>query len=68
MKNIKQKEYRTFLSLGAIGSALERYADTDPRFKNRSSAARHLLTLGMQADKENREKALNEISKAKMAQ
>lgn len=61
-------EYRTFLSLGDTGRALEVYANTDPRFKNRSSAARHLISLGMIADKENREKALNNISTAKVAE
>lgn len=57
----KKEDYRTFLSLGDMGDKLESYAASDPRFKNRSAAAIHLLRLGMKADKRAREKALKSV-------
>lgn len=56
--NKKKDDYRTFLSLGEVGKQLETYQETDPRFKNRSEAARHLIPLGIKADRAKREKAL----------
>lgn len=60
-KPAKKEDGRTFLSLGDMGDKLESYADSDPRFKNRSSAAIHLLALGMKADRSAREKALKAV-------
>jgi len=58
----KQKNYKakSFLSLKELGPELETYAKTDPRFQYTSDAARHLITLGMKADKAARDKALRE--------
>lgn len=49
---------KSFLSLKELGPELEQYAQTDPRFQYVSDAARHLLRLGIKADKAQREKAL----------
>ncbi len=54
----KKKDYRTFLTLHETGDKLETYAGTDPRFTTRSECARHLIELGLKADKKAREKAL----------
>lgn len=57
-KTPEKKDYRTWLSLEETGDRLEKYTETDPRFSNRSAAARHLIELGFKADKKAREKAL----------
>lgn len=58
----KKQDHRTFLSLADVGDKLEMYANTDPRFATRSACARHLIELGMQADKEARENALKSVT------
>lgn len=60
-KTLVKPEYRTFLSLGELGEKLENYADSDPRFKTRSAAAKHLIELGMKHDAKARAKALDKI-------
>lgn len=57
----KDSEGRTFLYLGDMGAKLEQYATTDPRFTSRSETARHLLALGMKADRAERAKAIKNI-------
>lgn len=52
---------RTFLSLGEMSETLEIYATSDPRFDSRSQCARHLLELGIKADKKARDKALANV-------
>lgn len=61
-KEQKKKDYRTFLTLHDTGERLEKYAGTDPRFSTRSECARHLIELGLKADKKAREKALAGVS------
>lgn len=51
----------TPLYLGEVGAAMEKYADSDPRFRSRSECARHLISKGMRADKKEREKAISSI-------
>lgn len=55
------EDSRTFLSLHDVGPELQEYANTDPRFPDRSSAARHLIRLGMKHDKKARAKAFEKI-------
>lgn len=55
---VDNADHRTFLSLGEVGDTLRAYTETDPRFSYRSEAARHLIVLGIKADKRARDKAL----------
>lgn len=61
-KKISRKDSRTFLSLGEMALKLKDYTNTDPRFADRSKCARHLLALGMKADKKARKEALAGVS------
>lgn len=58
----KQKEDpRTYVSLHDLGETVDMYARTDPRFNDRSECVRHLIRLGLEADKEARKEALDTI-------
>lgn len=56
------KDKRTFLYLKQMSNRLAEYASSDPRFKSKSEAARHLLEKGMEADAGERKKALKSVS------
>jgi len=53
---------QAWLYLYEIKKVLCDFTKSDPRFGNISEAARHLIPVGIEADKEDREKAIKEIS------
>lgn len=66
MKQMAQKinteDPRAWLYLYALKPVLANYYKTDPRFNDMSECGRHLIEKGMEADKEDREKALKGIT------
>ena len=59
---VNREDPRTFLYLGVLKAELVDFAVSDARFESVSACARHLIKLGMDADKEDREKALKSVS------
>ena len=60
-EDTNKADHRTFLSLHHVGPKLTAYANTDPRFSDRSAAARHLIEKGLKADKKDRAKAMDAV-------
>lgn len=56
------KDPRCFLYLKEVKPTLAEYSKSDPRFDNMSDCARHLIVKGIEADKKDREKAINSLS------
>lgn len=59
--HVNDSEPRTFLYLGEQKKTLSEYAKTDPRFRNMSECARHIIEKGIAADKADREKVINAL-------
>lgn len=58
---VNKTDPRTFLYLGKIKETFVNYAQSDPRFDSVSACGKHLIQAGMDADKEDREKAIKGI-------
>lgn len=61
-QKVNDDDPRAWLYLYEVKALLSRFTKTDPRFDNMSEAAKHLIPLGIEADKEDREKALKDVS------
>lgn len=59
---VNKEDPRTFLYLSGLKVRLVDYAHSDPRFESVSACAKHLISVGMDADKEDREKALKAVN------
>ena len=60
--DINKDNPKTFLYLQDLKRKLAEYAASDPRFSSLSACCKHLLNLGLKADKEEREKALKAVN------
>ena len=59
---VNKNSPKTFLYLEDLKIKLAEYADSDPRFSSLSACCKHLLNVGLKADKEEREKALKAVN------
>ena len=59
---INKDDPRTFLYLAGLKKIFVEYAQSDPRFDSLSACGKHLIELGMEADKEDRDKAIEGIT------
>lgn len=59
---VNKEDPRTFLYLKNLKADFAEYAESDPRFDSLSACGEYLIGLGMEADKEDREKAVEAIT------
>lgn len=59
---VNKEDPRTFLYLKDIKKSFAEYAESDPRFDSLSACGEYLIGLGMKADQEDRQKAIEGIA------